>query len=104
MLSLWGVPAYLPGTRAAYGKTFNEIHRVLRNGGMAVLYPIPLVTGMQPAFEEVLDECFPTGEYDLLAKGVPSKLIIEKGILPEDRVVIDYIKNSINRQTEMFLI
>lgn len=102
VLSLWGVPAYLPGTKNEYRRTFSEVNRVLADDGIALMFPIAAVSAKKRTFTEALEES--GASYKLLTKGIPPKLLIEKNIRRRNQHFIRTLTTLIDRQTEPFLI
>lgn len=102
VISLWGVPAYLPGTKAEYRRAFQEIHRVLKPTGVGIMFPISRLTVLQPSFEEVLGESFTN--YQLLDQSSFPKLFVTKQISPENAVDIDTMRRGMDRPTPAFII
>jgi cyclopropane fatty-acyl-phospholipid synthase-like methyltransferase len=105
VISLWGVPAYLPGTKGEYIKAFKEIERVLTPGGFALLFPVPVVTAIQPAFKEVLNASFGENNYRLGdERGIP-KLFYTKAGADEDTARFnDYLFSQTDRPTNPFIL
>jgi hypothetical protein len=92
VISLLGIPLYLPGTRSEYNKAFGETARVLAQGGMALMYPIPVATFKQAAFRETVnthfDDCrFPS------ATRIPKLLAIKEPQADMARLY-DYLETS----------
>ena len=78
VVSLLGVPLYLPGTPRAYYDTFSEAQRVLRPNGVGLFMPLmKRVVNLSPHLKPVLGAA--TGNaYEILGNGNPPKLMIAK--------------------------
>ncbi len=87
IVSLWGVPVYLPGTVKAYADTFASIQRVLKPNGWALLAPIARMTYKIPGFHEIIEQYFP-GEYEFLdIKRLP-KLLLYKNLQADKKAFL----------------
>jgi SAM-dependent methyltransferase len=102
IVSLWGIPTYLPGTKGEYTRAFTEINRVLKPEGVAIMYPLSRTTKKMPGFDEVLKNCFDHAEL-VDERGIP-KLFVQKSVTDNNRRLIDYLRVMMDRPTETFLV
>jgi ubiquinone/menaquinone biosynthesis C-methylase UbiE len=79
VVSLWGVPVYLPGTVSEYKQAFTEINRVMKPRSVGIFYPVSWHVATEERFyTEVLLEA--VDNYILMYKGKYPKLLVFKGM------------------------
>lgn len=102
VFSLWGVPGYLPGTAEAHTMAYREIRRVLKIGGVALLYPVMATMAQDPRYHEVLNTAT-EGDFTLLTHGLPPKLLLHKQANVTNAAVLSEIIASSDRQTPGYI-
>lgn len=101
ILSLWGVPAYLPGTVSEYRQAFTEIDRVMNDGAIALFYPLHWDLVAQKEFTDILDDT--VGAHTILTGGNYPKLFIAKHVYPEDMDIIEDLLSHLDKPSEAYV-
>ena len=94
VLSVWGVPAYLPESYDEFAITFREIGRVLTSNGVAVLYPVFNRHARNSDFKPVLNDCFDTWE---LIDRQPGYSLVAQKPGSSDRLLFDRVVSQVAR-------
>lgn len=94
VLSVWGVPAYLPESYEEFAVTFREIGRVLTSNGVAVLYPVFNRYARHSDFKTVLDDCFDSWE---LIDRQPGYSLVTTKPASSDTLLFDRVVSQVAR-------